>query len=39
MRPGSIIERLKLLDVNYRKDAMFSHFGHDDRTWEKIEDL
>ena len=39
MRPRSIIERLQLLDVDYRKDGLFSHFGNHDRTWEKIEDL
>ncbi len=39
MRPRSIIERLRLLDVDYKKDSMFSHFGHPDRTWEQIEDL
>ena len=39
MRPRSIIERLHLLDVDYRKDALFSHFGNHDRTWEQIEDI
>ena len=39
MRPQSIIERLELLDVDYRTDAMFSHFGHPGRTWERIESL
>ncbi|MEC7819799.1 MAG: methionine adenosyltransferase [Actinomycetota bacterium] len=39
MRPQSIIERLRLLEVDYKKDSMFSHFGHPDRTWEQIEDL
>ena len=39
MMPGMIIERLDLLNVNYKKDTLFSHFGHDDRNWEKIEDL
>ncbi len=39
MRPRSIIERLRLLDVDYKKDSMFSHFGHPDRTWEQIEEL
>ena len=39
MRPRSIIERLHLLDVDYKEDSLFSHFGHPDRTWEQIEDL
>ena len=39
MMPGMIIERLDLLNLNYKKDTLFSHFGHDDRNWEKIEDL
>ena len=39
MRPGSIIERLDLLNVNYREDTLFSHFGHEGRNWEKIESL
>ena len=39
MRPAAIIERLSLLSVDYRKDTLFSHFGHDDRNWEKIENL
>tara|TARA_B100000700_G_scaffold258988_1_gene293573 strand:+ start:33 stop:1121 length:1089 start_codon:yes stop_codon:yes gene_type:complete len=39
MKPGSIIERLNLLEVNYKEDTLFSHFGHHDRSWEKIENL
>jgi S-adenosylmethionine synthetase len=39
MRPAAIIERLSLLSVDYREDTLFSHFGHDDRNWEKIETL
>ena len=39
MRPGAIIERLNLINVNYRIDTLFSHFGHDDRNWEKIENI
>ena len=39
MRPAAIIERLSLLSVDYREDTLFSHFGHDDRNWEKIENL
>jgi len=39
MKPGSIIERLNLLEVNYKEDTLFSHFGHNDRNWEKIENL
>jgi len=39
MRPAAIIERLSLLSVDYRKDTLFSHFGHEDRNWEKIENL
>ncbi len=39
MRPAAIIERLNLLSVDYRVDTLFSHFGHDDRNWEKIENL
>jgi len=39
MRPAAIIERLSLLNVDYREDTLFSHFGHDDRNWEKIENL
>ena len=39
MKPGSIIERLDLLNVNYREDTLFSHFGHEERNWEKIESL
>ena len=39
MRPAAIIERLSLLDVDYRTDTLFSHFGHDDRNWEKIENI
>tara|TARA_X000000368_G_scaffold327997_1_gene265041 strand:- start:79 stop:1167 length:1089 start_codon:yes stop_codon:yes gene_type:complete len=39
MKPGSIIERLNLLEVNYKEDTLFSHFGHHDRNWEKIENL
>ena len=39
MRPAAITERLSLLSVDYREDTLFSHFGHDDRNWEKIENL
>ena len=39
MRPAAIIERLSLLEVDYRTDTLFSHFGHDDRNWEKIENI
>jgi len=39
MKPGAIIERLDLINVNYRIDTLFSHFGHDDRNWEKIENI
>ena len=39
MRPAAIIERLSLLNVDYRTDTLFSHFGHDDRNWEKIENI
>ena len=39
MKPGSIIERLNLLEVNYKEDTLFSHFGHKNRNWEKIENL
>ena len=39
MMPGMIIERLDLLNVNYKKDTLFSHFGHDDRNWDNIEDI
>ena len=39
MKPGSIIERLDLTNVNYRTDTLFSHFGHANRNWEKIENI
>jgi S-adenosylmethionine synthetase len=39
MKPGSIIERLDLTNVNYRTDTLFSHFGHAERNWEKIENI
>ena len=39
MKPGSIIERLNLLDVDYTKDTLFSHFGHPDRNWEQKVDI
>ena len=39
MKPGAIIERLDLLNVNYKEDTLFSHFGHENRNWEKIEDI
>ncbi len=39
MKPGNIIERLDLLNVNYKEDTLFSHFGHNNRNWEKIEDI
>ena len=39
MKPGAIIERLSLLEVDYKEDTLFSHFGHNDRNWEKIENL
>ena len=39
MKPGSINERLDLTNVNYRTDTLFSHFGHAERNWEKIENI
>jgi S-adenosylmethionine synthetase len=39
MKPGAIIERLNLLSVDYTKDTLFSHFGHEDRNWEILENL
>ena len=39
MKPGAIIESLSLLEVDYKEDTLFSHFGHNDRNWEKIENL
>ena len=39
MKPGVIIERLDLLNVNYSEDTLFSHFGHKNRNWERIEDI
>ena len=39
MKPAAIIERLSLLSVDYKIDTLFSHFGHQERNWEKIEDL
>ena len=30
MKPGAIIERLSLLEVDYKEDTLFSHFGHND---------
>jgi S-adenosylmethionine synthetase len=39
MRPAAITERLSLLTVDYRLDTLFSHFGHDERNWEKIENI
>ena len=39
LSPGVNIERLDLLNVNYREDTLFSHFGHENRNWEKIEDI
>ena len=39
MKPGAIIERLDLTNVDYRTDTLFSHFGHLDRNWEKIENI
>jgi len=39
MKPAAIIERLNLLSVDYKVDTLFSHFGHQERNWEKIEDL
>ncbi len=39
MKPGAIIERLDLTNVDYRTDTLFSHFGHPDRNWEKIENI
>ena len=39
MKPGEIIERLDLLNVNYSEDTLFSHFGHKNRNWERIEDI
>ena len=39
MKPGAIIERLDLANVDYRIHTLFSHFGHPERTWEKIENI
>ena len=39
MKPGAIIERLNLVNVDYRIDTLFSHFGHDERSWEKIQNI
>ena len=39
MKPGAIIERLDLTNVDYRTDTLFSHFGNSDRNWEKIENI
>ena len=39
MKPGAIIERLDLTNVDYRTDTLFSHFGHSYRNWEKIENI
>ena len=39
MKPGAIIERLDLVNVDYRIHTLFSHFGHPERTWEKIENI
>ncbi|MAB36763.1 MAG: methionine adenosyltransferase [Actinobacteria bacterium] len=39
MRPAAITERLSLLTVDYRLDTLFSHFGHEERNWEKIENI
>ena len=39
MKPGAIIERLDLTNVDYRTDTLFSHFGHPERNWEKIENI
>ena len=39
MKPGAIIERLNLTSVNYRTDTLFSHFGHSNINWEKIENI
>ena len=39
MKPGAIIERLNLTSVNYKTDTLFSHFGHSNRNWEKIENI
>ena len=39
MKPGAIIERLDLTSVDYRTDTLFSHFGHPERNWEKIENI
>ena len=39
MKPGAIIERLDLTSVDYRIDTLFSHFGHPERNWEKVENI
>ena len=39
MKPGAIIERLNLLDVDYTTDTLFSHFGTEGRNWEQKEDI
>jgi S-adenosylmethionine synthetase len=39
MKPGAIIERLDLTSVDYRIDTLFSHFGHPERNWEKVENM
>ena len=39
MKPGAIIERLDLTNVDYRIDTLFSHFGHAERNWEKVENI
>jgi len=39
MKPGAIIERLDLTSVDYRTDTLFSHFGHPERNWEKVENI
>lgn len=33
-RVKAIIDELKLREPNFRKTAMYGHFGHDDFTWE-----
>ncbi len=41
LRPGIIIQELKLRRPIYKKTASGGHFGRDDEdfTWEKIKDL
>jgi len=39
MKPGAIIARPNLLDVDYTTDTLFSHFGTEGRNWEQKEDI